>query len=177
MSGLDVRAKIDWFSSLLSRTIICFYQFLASDSASEAPRRTLLDEYITVGGAANSTKILLDSSDERKAEGYLERRKKIESLWVPEGPLAQFALRMEGIYKLMAKAIEDYKRFATPTQRRGDFPIPLERLNEEIGFIKEYKRAVADALYDDFYRSQVSRVRHSRVDLTCILFQTQTVGT
>lgn len=149
----DVRAKIDQFSSLLSRTIICFYQFLASDIESEGPRRRLLDEYITVGGAANSTKILLDSSDERKAEGYLERRKKIVSLWVPEGALALFASRMDGAYRIMSKAIDDHKRIATPIQRRGPFPLSLERLNEEIEFIQQYKRITADTLYDDFYRS------------------------
>ncbi|KAH0831130.1 hypothetical protein J3R83DRAFT_13697 [Lanmaoa asiatica] len=149
----DVRVKIDEFSSLLSRTIICFYQFLASDSKSEGPRRRLLDEYITVGGAANSTKILLDTSDERKAEGYLERRKKIESLWVPEGPLAQFSSHMENAYNIMSNAIEYHRKVATPTQRRGPFPLPLEMLNEEICLIQEYKQATADALYDDFYTS------------------------
>lgn len=149
----DVRERIDRFSSLLSRTIICFYQFLASDSESEGPRRRLLDEYITVGGAANSTKILLDTSDERKAEGYLERRKKIEGLWVPEGPLAQFASHMENACSIMSKAIEDHKKVATPSRRRGPFPLPLEMLNEEIRLIQEYKQATADTLYDDFYRS------------------------
>lgn len=149
----DVRARIDQFSTLLSRTIICFYQFLASDSESEGPRRRLLDEYITVGGAANSTKILLDTSDERKAEGYLERRKRIESLWVQEGPLAQFASHMENAYNIMSNAIEEHKKVATPTRRRGPFPLSLEMLNEEIRLIQEYKKATANALYDDFYRS------------------------
>lgn len=149
----DVRAKVDQFSTLLSRTIICFYQFLASDSESEGPRRRLLDEYITVGGAANSTKILLDSSDERKAGGYLERRKKIESLWSTQGPLARFAARMETAYKIMSRAIDDHRRVATPLQRRGSFPLSLERLNEEIRFIQEYKQVTADALFEDFYRS------------------------
>lgn len=149
----DVSDKINEFSSLLSRTIVCFYQFLASDSESEGPRRRLLDEYITVGGAANSTKILLDTSDERKAEGYPERRKKIESLWVPDGPLAQFASHMENAYNIMSKAIEDHKKVATPTQRRGPFPLSLEMLNEEIRLIQEYKQAAADTLYDDFYIS------------------------
>jgi len=152
-SEFDVRARIDRFSSLLSRTIICFNQFLASDSESEGPRRRLLDEYITVGGAANSTKILLDTSDERKAEGYLERRKKIESLWVPEGPLAQFASHMENAYNIMSEAIEEHRKVATPTQRRGPFPLPLETLNEEIRLIQEYKQATAGTLYDDFYGS------------------------
>lgn len=151
--GFDVRKKIDQFSPLLSRTIICFYQFLASDVHSEGPRRRLLDEYITVVGAANSTKILLDNSDERKAEGYLERRKKIESLWVPGGALEQFASRMEGAYRTMSKAIEDYRKVATLLQRRGPFPLSLERLNEELRLIQEYKRETAEALYDDFYTS------------------------
>ncbi|KAF8128750.1 hypothetical protein EV363DRAFT_1340503 [Boletus edulis] len=149
----DVRARIDQFSSLLSRTIICFCQFLASDSESEGPRRRLLDEYITVGGAANSTKILLDTSDERKAEGYLERRRKIESLWVPEGPLAQFAAHMENAYNIMSNAIEEHKKVATPTRRRGPFPVSLEMLNEEIRLIQVYKQQTADVLYDDFYKS------------------------
>ena len=159
----DVRERIDRFSSLLSRTIICFYQFLASDSESEGPRRRLLDEYITVGGAANSTKILLDTSDERKAEGYLERRKKIEGLWVPEGPLAQFASHMENACGIMSQAIEDHKKVATPSRRRGPFPLPLEMLNEEIRLIQEYKQATADTLYDDFYRSYVSLAPHSKL--------------
>lgn len=149
----DVRAKIDDFSSLLSRTIICFYQFLASDSESEGPRRRLLDEYITVGGAANSTKILLDTSDERKAEGYLERRKKIENLWTHPGPLAQFAAHMENAYNIMSTAIENHRKIATPTRRRGPFPLPLEMLNEELRLIQEYKKEAADILYDDFYTS------------------------
>ncbi|KAG9313778.1 hypothetical protein JVU11DRAFT_6138 [Chiua virens] len=149
----DVRAKIDEFSSLLSRTIICFYQFLASDKESEGPRRRLLDEYITVGGAANSTKILLDTNDERKAEGYLERRKKIESLWVPEGPLAMFAARMQSASDIMHKTIEDHKKIATYNNRRDAFPLSLERLNEEIRYIHEYKKLAADALYEDFYTS------------------------
>ncbi|KAG8216012.1 hypothetical protein J3R82DRAFT_8005 [Butyriboletus roseoflavus] len=153
----DVRAKIDEFSTMLSRTIICFYQFLASDSESEGPRRRLLDEYITVGGAANSTKILLDTSDERKAEGYLERRKKIESLWFHPGPLAQFASHMENAYNIMSTAIKDHRKVATPTRKRGPFPLSLEMLNEENRLIQEYKQQTADTLYDDFYRSTKER--------------------
>ncbi|KAF8557508.1 hypothetical protein OG21DRAFT_1505234 [Imleria badia] len=53
----------------------------------------------------------------------------------------------------MSNAIEDHKKVATPTRRRGPFPLSLEMLNEEIRLIQEYKQATADALYDDFYKS------------------------
>ncbi|KAF9219531.1 hypothetical protein BS17DRAFT_789189 [Gyrodon lividus] len=135
----------------VSKTTIAFYQFLPSPLGDlRECRRKLFEEFLTVGGVTDTVKALIEDNNKRKgSEEYIERTRRLEEIWGPDGPMTQCNQRMDNVFADLSRALRDNAQ----SPKKPPWPLQQAAMADEIERIQVYKRAITTAIHADFCES------------------------
>jgi hypothetical protein len=133
----------------VSDITVALNRFLPARGEPEQHCRKLIEEILTLGGATNSMKTLLEDNIQRDGpDEYKERVSKLEEIWVPDGSMTECTQRMDNILAELNKAIKDNAQL----EPEKKIPWPLERdaTIVHIERMQVYKKAITSAIYANY---------------------------